>query len=258
MPPGNRSSLGTISGLTPVMARAVGSLLSAMTVWEPLSPNQAQARFHATVGAIGLGPILEGDPIQVPPAGGADLLESSLRVLKTAPAPIREWTLMAALDLALGSGTLPLAQNMALRMAAETLGLPVDCLPRLFHSKTGAELPDLWDPSDPLAWKLRNTRRRATSGEATDWDDAGPYPAPPGSKKPGTDDPRIARIKALALLGLEEGVSQEEIKKAYHRISQVHHPDHYAELGPEAMTEATQSFQRIRAAYDFLLGERSS
>lgn len=258
MPPGNPSSHGTISGLTPVMARATSSLLSAMTVWEPLSAHQAQARFHATTGALGLGPFLEGDTVQVPPPGSTDLLESSLRILKTAPAPIREWALKAALDLALGSGTLPLAQNMALRVVAETLGLPVDCLPRLFLSRTGAELPELWDPSDPAAWKLRNERRRQASGKATDWDDAGPYPSPPGPKKPGTDDPRIARIKALALLGLEEGVPQEEIKKAYHRISQVHHPDHYAELGPEAMTEATQSFQRIKAAYDFLLGERGS
>ncbi len=244
--------------MNPVMARATSSLLSAMTVWEPLSAQQAQVRFQATAEALGLGPFLEGHPIQVPPSGSVDLLGSSLRILRTAPAPIREWALKAALDLALGSGTLPLAQNMALRMVAETLGLAVDCLPRLFRSKTGAGLPELWDPSDPAAWKLRKERRREASGTATDWDDAGPYPAPPEQKKPVTDDPRIARIKALALLGLEEGVPQEEIKKAYHRISQVHHPDHYAELGSEAMTEATQSFQRIKAAYDFLLGERGS
>ena len=257
MLPGNPSSPETISGLTPVLGRAVGSLLAAMTVWEPLSANQAQARFHAVAGALGLKPMMDGDPIQMPSAVGTDLLESALRTLKAAEAPLREWALKAALDLALDSGTLPLAQNMALRMVAETLELPVECLSRLFHSKTGEELPELWDPSDPGAWRIRDTRRRQVPSGATDWDDAGPYPTAPGPKKAGLDDPRIARIKALALLGLEEDVPQEEIKKAYRRISQIHHPDHYAGLGPEAMTEATQSFQRIKAAYDFLLGDRN-
>lgn len=253
MPLGNPSSPAAISGLTPMMGRAAGSLLAAMTLWEPLSGPQAQARFQATVEATGLGPLLEGAPIQVPPADGTDALEAALHILKTGDAALREWTLKAALDLALGSGTLPLAQNLALRMVAETLGLPTTRLPALFRSRTGAELPELWDPSDPGAWKVRDARRQqAHSG--TDWDDAGPYPSPPGPKQPGPDNPRIARIKALALLGLEEGVPQEEIKKAYRRISQVHHPDHYAGLGPEAMDEATRSFQRIKAAYDFLMG----
>lgn len=254
MTPGNPSSTEAIRGLTPVMGRALGSLLAAMTVWEPLSTHQAQDRFQAITGALGLAPFLEGSPVRVPPESGINSLEAALRTLKTGDAPLREWALSAALDLALYSGTLPLAQNLALRMVAEAMGLPVGSLPRLFRSKTGVELPEVWDPSDPVAWRIRNARRQKVPGGATDWDDAGPYPIPLGPKKTGADNPRIARIKALALLGLEEGAPQEEIKKAYRRISQVHHPDHYAGLGPEAMTEATQSFQRIKAAYDFLLG----
>lgn len=256
MPPGKPSSQEPAGDMTSAMALAVFSLLASMTAWEPLSAREAERRVHATAEAVGLSSFLENGSIRMPSALEPGSLEMALRTLRAGNGPFREWVLRAALDLALGSGTLPLAQNLSLRMVAEALRLPVDSLPKYFRLKTGAELPELWDPSDPAAWTERGTRKKqeSLSRAGTDWDDAGAYPTtPPGAKPSETDNPRIARIKSLALLGLEEGATMDEVKQAYRRISRVHHPDHYAQLGSEAMSEATQAFQRIKAAYDFLM-----
>jgi DnaJ like chaperone protein len=67
------------------------------------------------------------------------------------------------------------------------------------------------------------------------------------------DELRIARIKALALLGLDEGATEEAIRQAFRRVSKIHHPDHFQTLGEEATLEATRTFLRIKEAHDFLL-----
>jgi DnaJ like chaperone protein len=69
-------------------------------------------------------------------------------------------------------------------------------------------------------------------------------------RRPSGTDSR--RVHALATLGLEEGASSEEIVRAYRRLVKVHHPDRFESLGAEAVRAATQTFQRIQAAYEFL------
>lgn len=71
-----------------------------------------------------------------------------------------------------------------------------------------------------------------------------------------SDEPReegdMSRIRALATLGLEEGVPQIDIKNAYRRLALIHHPDRYGVGGPDAIAAATETFKRIRAAYETL------
>jgi DnaJ like chaperone protein len=55
------------------------------------------------------------------------------------------------------------------------------------------------------------------------------------------------------VLGLEHGASIEEVKRAYRRLAQVHHPDKFAALGKEAVAAATSTFQRIQDAYQYLV-----
>lgn len=230
--------------LTPSMERAIASLMAAMTRWEPLSPNQAKKRWDQSVARMGLGSLEDGPPIPCPPESAMETLSAATTELKRAPKPVRSLALQAALDVALASETLPLAQNLALRTLAEVLGLENDELGQLFKNRTGQEIPEPWDPSDPEAWEKR--------ASPSAWDDAGPYPPPKPPPPANPESLRIKRIKALALLGLDEGATAEDIKRAFHRISMVHHPDHYAPLGDQATTDATRTFQRIRDAYDFL------
>ena len=57
---------------------------------------------------------------------------------------------------------------------------------------------------------------------------------------------------AYALLGVTQSVADQEVKRAYRRLMNQHHPDKLVAKGlPEEMMElATQKTQEIRAAYD--------
>lgn len=64
-------------------------------------------------------------------------------------------------------------------------------------------------------------------------------------------DPRIH--SALRVLGLAPGASRGEIRKAYRRLAQAHHPDRFHREGEAIVASASRRFQRIRKAYDFLM-----
>ena len=54
-----------------------------------------------------------------------------------------------------------------------------------------------------------------------------------------------------ATLGLEPGVSFEEIKKVYRKMSMKYHPDKVRHLGEEFRSVAEQKMKEINAAYDY-------
>ncbi len=55
-----------------------------------------------------------------------------------------------------------------------------------------------------------------------------------------------------AVLGLEPGAGQEEIKKAYRKLSMQYHPDKVSHLGEEFSKVAEEKMKEINIAYDFL------
>ena len=57
------------------------------------------------------------------------------------------------------------------------------------------------------------------------------------------------------VLGVREGASPEELKRAYHRLCNENHPDRIRSfaLGPDFETLATQNMTRINAAYAQLM-----
>ncbi|MDI4638227.1 MULTISPECIES: J domain-containing protein [Halomonadaceae] len=66
--------------------------------------------------------------------------------------------------------------------------------------------------------------------------------------------PNDARAhRALAVLGLPPGASRGEIRKAYRRMAQTHHPDRFFAEGEARMATASQRFQRIKNAYEYLM-----
>jgi len=54
-----------------------------------------------------------------------------------------------------------------------------------------------------------------------------------------------------AVLGLEPGASEEEIKKAYRKLSMQYHPDKVRHLGDEFRKVAEEKMKEINIAYDF-------
>ena len=54
-----------------------------------------------------------------------------------------------------------------------------------------------------------------------------------------------------AVLGLEAGASEEEIKRAYRKLSMQYHPDKVSHLGAEFKKVAEEKMKEINAAYDY-------
>lgn len=234
----------------PVPPEAVdlGTLMMAMTGWEFMSASQAQQRVRDAASRLGMSEV----PYEPKALADIEGFVQALANLRTSPRPMRLMALRSALEVSLGSGTLPLSQNLALRTVVDALRLGHEDLVTLFWARTGERLPLPWDPSLSEAWVGRESGGPPPGGN---WDDAGPAPVPHGV--PVDLAGRIQRIKALAMLGLDEEASSAEIRQAFLRISKVHHPDHYASQGPEAAQEADQAFRRLKDAFDFLRKDRA-
>ncbi len=73
-----------------------------------------------------------------------------------------------------------------------------------------------------------------------------------------TQAPADALKEAYAVLGVEETVSDGELKKAYRRQMNQHHPDKLVSKGmPEEMVKmATEKTQEIKAAYELIMQQR--
>ena len=61
---------------------------------------------------------------------------------------------------------------------------------------------------------------------------------------------------AYEVLEVEKSVSNEEVKKAYRRLAQMHHPDRVSYLGEEIQKSAKEKFQKINEAYERIKKER--
>ena len=60
------------------------------------------------------------------------------------------------------------------------------------------------------------------------------------------------RAWALKVLGLKEGATEEEIKKAYRKAAIQYHPDKHANASEKEVAEATEKFREINEAYEIL------
>ena len=72
----------------------------------------------------------------------------------------------------------------------------------------------------------------------------------PGSPPP---PPHYRTRLALRVLELDEYASRRDIKLAYRRLAQRHHPDRFHGQGDLRIALASQRFQRIKNAYDYLM-----
>lgn len=59
--------------------------------------------------------------------------------------------------------------------------------------------------------------------------------------------------RALSVLGLTPGASRIEVRHAYRRMAQLHHPDRFYSESEHQVALASARFQRIKNAYDYLM-----
>lgn len=63
------------------------------------------------------------------------------------------------------------------------------------------------------------------------------------------------RKEAFKVLGLSEGASIEEIKKAYRKLALEWHPDKWSDKSQEEQKTATEKFKEISVAYEISMGK---
>ena len=61
---------------------------------------------------------------------------------------------------------------------------------------------------------------------------------------------------AYAVLEVDPGASDEEVKKAYRRMAMKYHPDKVAQLGEEVQKAAGEKFKRVQQAYENIQKQR--
>jgi len=66
-------------------------------------------------------------------------------------------------------------------------------------------------------------------------------------------DANSKKIFAYKILGVSQNATKLEIKKAYHRLAKIHHPDKVKSNKKNEISEATEIFQKISAAYNTLI-----
>ncbi|MDR5899096.1 J domain-containing protein [Halomonas vilamensis] len=71
--------------------------------------------------------------------------------------------------------------------------------------------------------------------------------------KPHTHTPPDRTSRALAVLGLTQGANRNDIRRAYRRMAQLHHPDRFFSESEQQVALASARFQRIKNAYDYLM-----
>lgn len=71
-----------------------------------------------------------------------------------------------------------------------------------------------------------------------------------GNKQPNTKTDEVEN--AYAVLGLSKNATEEEIKKAYRKLSKEYHPDKVSHLGEKYVKIAEEKFIKIKEAYDKL------
>ncbi|MBZ5488202.1 DnaJ domain-containing protein [Halomonas aquamarina] len=72
-------------------------------------------------------------------------------------------------------------------------------------------------------------------------------------EQPYRATPPDRTTRALAVLGLMPGASKLEVRKAYRRMAQMHHPDRFYTESEHRIALASARFQRIKSAYDYLM-----
>lgn len=174
-----------------------------------------------------------------------------------------------AIALAVENGRLSPANHYILRFLADLLGIPPAMLETLFQALTGSALPPPDDPSREAYWRARNTayyrrqaERDAEQARAQQQREQEQEQARQHQQKERERRERHGRasaaapdrtLQALAILGLDPGASRRDIRRAYRRMAQLHHPDRFFAESEQATARASQRFQRIKKAYDYLM-----
>lgn len=159
--------------------------------------------------------------------------------------------LTLAIELSVVDRRLSLSENHFCRFFSDLLGVSPDGLRFIYQSATGAAFPEPGDPSSISWWESR-VQRQQQSRRSRHNDRQRRYEEQRNTGGSYSQDRRMSTAEAYVVLGLRPGSAPDDVTKAYRRAVQAHHPDRFAELGPDAQRAAHEMFLRIKRAYEVL------
>ena len=192
--------------------------------------------------------------------------------------------LRLAIALAVEDGKPSLANHHVLRFLADLVGVAPSEFAPLFEAVAGKAFANPDDPSRTGYWQAKEQHRqqqeqrrqqqerqhgqRDQERQRRDRDQQEQarqrreqerqeqHHKYQRQRRHGNDRPPPAgdrTRRALIVLGLQPGASRSEIRKAYRRLAQTHHPDRVYTQGEARMASASLRFQRIKSAYEYLM-----
>lgn len=148
----------------------------------------------------------------------------------------RDFFIDIAVGMSVANGHLAISQNHILRLCSDLLDFSTEILKKKFLIKTGEALPELGDPSSVDWW----IEEEGDPYDTAEWQvDAG-----------SSSD--MGKSEAYRALGVSRKASALDIKRAYRKLAQHHHPDRHQDKGADAIAAAELAFLRIRQAYETL------
>lgn len=189
--------------------------------------------------------------------------------------------LRQVIQLAVADSKLATAQHHILRFLADLLGVSPPEFAQLFAEVAGKTFENPDDPSRTGYWQAKEHHRqqqeharheqqrqqerhssgqshssghhyqRRSRSESHSGDRGSQHRSQSGAHQGPPPSDRARR--ALEILGLEPGASRSDIRQAYRRLAQVHHPDRFFAQGDAVVASASARFQRIKKAYDYLM-----
>ncbi|SHE38956.1 DnaJ like chaperone protein [Modicisalibacter ilicicola DSM 19980] len=161
--------------------------------------------------------------------------------------------LSQAIELTVQDGNLAAASYHVLGFLADLLGVAPQRLKQLFLEVTGTQFACSEDPSRASYWQARERtwRQREQERQREQRDthqqeraSRQKRQAPPFGDK---------TLRALTILELDASATRSEIKRAYRRLAQAHHPDRFFSRGEGDVATASVRFQKIKKAYEYLM-----
>lgn len=185
-----------------------------------------------------------------------------------------------AIALAVIDDKLTAATNHVLRFLADLLGASPQQFSQLFREVAGKDFAEPDDPSRADYWHARERARQQHShqhhqhsshhrhegqhseerSQQHSYRESSYRQSHQRSERESdsyrADDrspPSDRTLRALTILGLDADASRGDIKKAYRRMAQTHHPDRFFARGETDIAAASQRFQTIKNAYEYLM-----
>lgn len=175
-------------------------------------------------------------------AGQVEDLQLACEVCRGLSLEQRKLFMQMAVGIVIADEYLTLSENHILRFLADLLGLSQAQLNELFEEAVGEPIPTPGDPGRIEWWNQREAE-----------DQVNPQAGVTLSAEGSRDGAGMTIETAMHVLGLAGEPNAAQVQAAYDRLSRIHDPARFKQLGPEAVKTATATLKRIDQACRLLL-----